>query len=309
MQFRQTAYSSDGDINLLLFDDRSPVRLDVDVAVEGDFMSTERTLDSHFVSNRANGGSSSADASRAQPTTAFSTSRFGCRRFTRPVSSAWKSAISDRHGKPRPIRSRGRGGPGEVAEKGERDSVAAFARLAIDRGGHETDEILEACLPIIADVHDCADFLLVPLLWCRMAWPERIGAATRTRIDATVLGFRYWMDEPGNDVMWYFSENHALLYSIRRATSPGRFSPTLRSRGQAAPGGSRRRSGANGCSIGSLISKPARWQSGTPPLFPYRPQRVCARFTPSRRTRASVSAPGAQSGGLSRSSRCPLTTG
>ena len=27
-----------------------------------------------------------------------------------------------------------------------------------------------------------------------------------------MLGFRYWMDEPGNDVMWYFSENHALLF-------------------------------------------------------------------------------------------------
>ena len=27
-----------------------------------------------------------------------------------------------------------------------------------------------------------------------------------------ILGYRYWMDEPGNDVQWYFSENHALLF-------------------------------------------------------------------------------------------------
>lgn len=27
-----------------------------------------------------------------------------------------------------------------------------------------------------------------------------------------VLGFRYWIDEPGDDVMWFFSENHALLF-------------------------------------------------------------------------------------------------
>ena len=34
----------------------------------------------------------------------------------------------------------------------------------------------------------------------------------RSAIDEAILGFRYWMDEPGNDVMWYFSENHALLF-------------------------------------------------------------------------------------------------
>ena len=25
-------------------------------------------------------------------------------------------------------------------------------------------------------------------------------------------GFRYWIDEPGDDVMWFFSENHALMF-------------------------------------------------------------------------------------------------
>ena len=29
-----------------------------------------------------------------------------------------------------------------------------------------------------------------------------------------ILNFRYWIDEPGNDVMWFFSENHALLFHI-----------------------------------------------------------------------------------------------
>ena len=27
-----------------------------------------------------------------------------------------------------------------------------------------------------------------------------------------MCGFRYWIDEPGDDVMWFFSENHALLF-------------------------------------------------------------------------------------------------
>ena len=36
----------------------------------------------------------------------------------------------------------------------------------------------------------------------------RFGA----EIDRVVLSFRYWLDEPGDDVMWFYSENHALLF-------------------------------------------------------------------------------------------------
>ena len=47
--------------------------------------------------------------------------------------------------------------------------------------------------------------------------PQRPGRNRSTRsfakrIDRAILGYRYWMDEPGNDVQWYFSENHALLF-------------------------------------------------------------------------------------------------
>jgi hypothetical protein len=39
-----------------------------------------------------------------------------------------------------------------------------------------------------------------------------LASALRARVDATILGYRYWLDEPGNDVRWYFSESHALLF-------------------------------------------------------------------------------------------------
>jgi hypothetical protein len=100
----------------------------------------------------------------------------------------------------------------EVAEHAEPDTVRALARLATGRAGAETDAMIAACLPAIEDCHDCADFLLVPLLWARTRYADGIGAATRARVDAAILGYRYWMDEPGNDVQWYFSENHALLF-------------------------------------------------------------------------------------------------
>lgn len=100
----------------------------------------------------------------------------------------------------------------EVAGHAAGDTVRALARLAIGQGGAETEAMITGALPAIEDCHDCADFALVPLLWARSEWGDDIAAPVRSRIDAAILGYRYWMDEPGNDVQWYFSENHALLF-------------------------------------------------------------------------------------------------
>lgn len=99
-----------------------------------------------------------------------------------------------------------------VATGGEADTVRAVARLALGDGGAETRAMIGAALPRIDDCWDCADFALVPLIWCRARWPDLLGPELCGRIDATILGYRYWMDEPGDDVQWYFSENHALLF-------------------------------------------------------------------------------------------------
>jgi len=100
----------------------------------------------------------------------------------------------------------------EVADRADRDTVRAFARLAIGKGGADTDAMIAEALPAIEDCHDCADFALVPLIWARTRWGGDIGTELRARIDRAILDYRYWMDEPGNDVQWYFSENHALLF-------------------------------------------------------------------------------------------------
>jgi len=99
-----------------------------------------------------------------------------------------------------------------VSEHAEMDTVCALARLATGRAGHKTDGMIAASLEAIEDCHDCADFILVPLLWCRAKYADRLDPALVQRIDAAMLGYRYWMDERGNDVQWYFSENHALLF-------------------------------------------------------------------------------------------------
>jgi hypothetical protein len=100
----------------------------------------------------------------------------------------------------------------EVSEHAEADTVRALARLASGRAGADTDRMIEDMLPAIEDCHDCADFILVPLIWCRQLYSDGIAPDLVARIDKAILGYRYWMDEPGNDVQWYFSENHALLF-------------------------------------------------------------------------------------------------
>lgn len=101
-----------------------------------------------------------------------------------------------------------------IAQNAELDTSRALACLA--RGGCEdlktAEAIISATLPSIENCWDCADFALVPLLWGRIVYADRISSTLRDEIDHTLLLYRYWMDEPGNDVQWYFSENHALLF-------------------------------------------------------------------------------------------------
>ena len=99
-----------------------------------------------------------------------------------------------------------------VARQGEPDTVTALARLATGDNGAATLAMVEAALGPIADCWDCADFALVPLIWTRIRFAGLLPDDLLGRIDAVILGYRYWLDEPGNDVQWYFSENHALLF-------------------------------------------------------------------------------------------------
>lgn len=99
-----------------------------------------------------------------------------------------------------------------IAHKGYDDSISALARLSIGIGDVITERMINNSLPKIEACHDCADFHLVPLLFGRIQYGHLLSEAIVTRIDAATLDFRFWLDEPGNDVQWYYSENHALLF-------------------------------------------------------------------------------------------------
>ncbi|WP_237155259.1 hypothetical protein [Oryzibacter oryziterrae] len=86
------------------------------------------------------------------------------------------------------------------------------------------EDILTDTLAAINSREDCSDFVMVPLLWLWRAHAERLSPADADRTRSAILGYRYWVDEPGNDAMWFWSENHVLCFHVSQYLA-GRFLP------------------------------------------------------------------------------------
>jgi hypothetical protein len=81
-------------------------------------------------------------------------------------------------------------------------------------GGHLTDgEAFSGLLDFIDLRLDCADFRMVSVLRTMYRWPDRLSAELAARAKKTILEFKYWMDEDGDDSMCYWSENHQILFA------------------------------------------------------------------------------------------------
>jgi hypothetical protein len=97
------------------------------------------------------------------------------------------------------------------------ENVVNRAMALLETQGELTPKAL-ACLrnsmEMIGNKEDCADFYLVPLFLLITRYRRFLNAEIYHEIKVKILNFRFWIDEPGNDVMWYFSENHAFLFHI-----------------------------------------------------------------------------------------------
>ena len=211
MHFERPAYSS-GEV-ALVSDVALPVGVDVSIVIEGDFMSIEAPV---LFARRLEAGSRRIAIAATEDLPAdfrhFAVSLIASGFTARRVFGVEICHAGRQGPAPRDLPKRIAEALDEVATHAEADTVRALARLATGRGGAETDAMISGALPAIEDCHDCADFILVPLLWARRVYGDAIEPELRDRIDAAVLSYRYWVDEPGNDVQWYFSENHALLF-------------------------------------------------------------------------------------------------
>jgi hypothetical protein len=97
------------------------------------------------------------------------------------------------------------------------DNVVNKAMAILETEGQMTDlayQCLQGSIEKIRHKEDCADFYLAPMFIMMTKYRSYLTDGDYEDIKKVILDFRYWIDEPGNDVMWYFSENHALLFHI-----------------------------------------------------------------------------------------------
>ena len=90
----------------------------------------------------------------------------------------------------------------------------ALAQMEVS-GGYLTPDTVacyHASLDYIKEKRDCSDFYLPPLLLFLQKWGDRLDESLLAETRAAILDYRYWIDEPGDDVMWFFSENHAFMF-------------------------------------------------------------------------------------------------
>jgi hypothetical protein len=101
-----------------------------------------------------------------------------------------------------------------IADQGKPNIHTAIARLNTGRDVSAAQNLILKGIAEINERRDCADFYLVGLfkLWKEYRHTDLFEPAFWDELKHCVLNFRYWIDEPGDDVMWFFSENHALLF-------------------------------------------------------------------------------------------------
>lgn len=97
------------------------------------------------------------------------------------------------------------------------DPAGTYAAVsALVSGEQVRPEQLDEMLRVVAVREDCADFRVLVLLALLLRDDQRPGLLSgpdRERVRAEVLGFRYWMSEPGDDGMCLWSENHQVVFA------------------------------------------------------------------------------------------------
>lgn len=101
-----------------------------------------------------------------------------------------------------------------IAEYGDPNLHTALAILQTGGSTERAEILLREGIQGINERRDCSDFFLVALfrIWKDYRNSGILPESFWEEAKHCILHFRYWMDEPGDDVMWFFSENHALLF-------------------------------------------------------------------------------------------------
>jgi hypothetical protein len=74
-------------------------------------------------------------------------------------------------------------------------------------------QLLNNDLTYISEPYDVSDFHVSTLVRIINDYPGKVPPAVMNNIKNALLKFRYWMDEPGENGMCYWSENHQILFA------------------------------------------------------------------------------------------------
>ena len=96
----------------------------------------------------------------------------------------------------------------------EANVYSEIAKMALGYWADVKTDAIMAAIEGINRRQDCSDFYLVGLLGMmhRYGSDPSFPEALRQPLEACVLNFKYWMDEPTSDAMCYWSENHQILF-------------------------------------------------------------------------------------------------
>jgi hypothetical protein len=92
------------------------------------------------------------------------------------------------------------------------EEYSIYIKLCADSSNIDWTK-LNSTLRYIDTQYDCSDFSISILVRILYEFPDKIPADMYEKIKKTLLHFRYWMDEPGENSMCYWSENHQILFS------------------------------------------------------------------------------------------------
>jgi hypothetical protein len=101
--------------------------------------------------------------------------------------------------------------PSKIANSVVTGEVAALQRLA--RGETINEGDLADAIAFIKGQNDGSDFRLITLLRALYAYGHALPFEAANAIKEMLLGFRYWMGEPGASPMFHASENHQILFA------------------------------------------------------------------------------------------------
>jgi hypothetical protein len=91
---------------------------------------------------------------------------------------------------------------------------AEIAKMAVDRWHDVKTDVFLKAIDGINQRKDCSDFYLVGLLGMIIRYGENPSFPEELKqpLEECILNFKYWADEPGEDAMWFWSENHQILF-------------------------------------------------------------------------------------------------